>query len=199
MSFAGGRVVRGALESGWLPNVVIGILLLAITQASLLGFLFASVSGMVFFVTTSQFGSSRQKTPQERTLYRAAVIVGYCVGIFYLMAAVFWCFRGPIAVQIPQYALTWVHNHAENARTKSEMPLIEGFEASSIFGMQGKDKNRYTVTSAENLSKHIVDQVLIQVDFYLAVIAVILLGVFLVVLGINRFAQFIWSVSNRGE
>jgi len=186
-------LVRRFLEQGWLPNLVIGVLLLALTQATLRGVIFAITSMLVFLITTAKFKQTNSQ--QSKALDSIATVIGNAVGVFCLLVSIYWCFRAPIVAAAPPFTVSVMQSQmefaAQNGVPTHDVSLSPTTEYRAIVGTNKSGK--FSVIPAEGLAQYVLSNVFDYLEYTLSALALILLVTFGLTLLIRKFASFVWA------
>jgi hypothetical protein len=192
---AGKSVSSKIFEQGWVASIVVGILILSLTQPSAWGLVFSFLSMIVLLVTFCRFSDPPTAGAIGAPLYRTACRIGYVIGVFCLLCSLYWTFRSPLAQAVPGFVVDFVNGYLGSAEidgraTVVEVSKIDGFNGESLFGQKKVDN--FKIAAAHDLVGLIVSGALAQFDYTTKVAGIILAVMFIAVLLIHTLALYIW-------
>jgi hypothetical protein len=179
------------VAEGWMANIVVSVVITAITQSSLFGVVLGLFAMIVSLITTARFQSTPGGIIRSGTVFQTAARIGVGLALLCVVSSIYVSFRPVLLSEMPKQALDVVVKEAEvqssNRVTVQIIPLVEPTTNGSIFGYKANDN--YQIISAKILLERMFGNGFSNIDAFLLVAVGFVSFWFFVALMIGWFAQ----------
>jgi hypothetical protein len=183
-----GRIV----SQGWMANMVVTVIFVAVTQRSVLGLVLGVVAMVVLLITTARFRAQIITAPKASALFKAATRIGVTFAALCVATSLYVSSRPILLRELPRQALERVVAEAVAHRpgrvTTIQLPQDQDYTA--IFAY--RERESYQAVSAKLLAEHLFGDGLSNVDYAVKLAVVVLCLWFLLALLIGWVAEQFW-------